>query len=112
MRWGTSPERPIGPVPVGRTSGPACSIGFEARTTDVPHQPTVQGKPAARRGRKARDLGSDPRPPGCRSHDAARYEVTIVKANLARFTLALVIIASMALTLGAGIRWNALLAWH
>ncbi len=28
-----------------------------------------------------------------------------MKANLARFTLALTIIASMALTLGAGIRW-------
>jgi hypothetical protein len=34
--------------------------------------------------------------------------VTIVKANLARFTWAVAIIASMALTLGAGIRWNAL----
>jgi len=32
--------------------------------------------------------------------------VTIVKANLARFTCAVAIIASMALTLGAGIRWN------
>jgi hypothetical protein len=29
-----------------------------------------------------------------------------VKANLARFTWALAIIASMAITLGAGIRWN------
>jgi len=29
-----------------------------------------------------------------------------VKANLARFTLALAIIASMALALGAGIRWG------
>jgi hypothetical protein len=29
-----------------------------------------------------------------------------VKANLARFTMALTIIASMALTLGAGIRWH------
>jgi hypothetical protein len=38
--------------------------------------------------------------------------VTFVKANLARFTMVLVIIASMALTLGAGIRWNALLAWN
>jgi hypothetical protein len=28
-----------------------------------------------------------------------------VKANLARFTWALAIVASMALTLGAGIRW-------
>jgi hypothetical protein len=33
-----------------------------------------------------------------------------VKANLARFTWAVAIIAAMALTLGAGIRWNAL-AW-
>jgi hypothetical protein len=31
-----------------------------------------------------------------------------VKANLARFTTAVVILASMALTLGAGIRWDAL----
>jgi hypothetical protein len=29
-----------------------------------------------------------------------------VKANLARFTWALAIVASMALTLGAGIRWH------
>lgn len=29
-----------------------------------------------------------------------------MKANLGRFTLALAIIASMALTLGAGIRWQ------
>jgi hypothetical protein len=29
-----------------------------------------------------------------------------VKANLARFTLALMVIASLALTLGAGMRWN------
>lgn len=31
-----------------------------------------------------------------------------MKANLARFTTAVVILASMALTLGAGIRWDAL----
>jgi hypothetical protein len=30
-----------------------------------------------------------------------------VKAILARFTLALMMLASMALTLGAGIRWQA-----
>ncbi len=29
-----------------------------------------------------------------------------MKANLARFTWALAIVASMALTLGAGIRWH------
>lgn len=30
-----------------------------------------------------------------------------MKANLARFTAAVVVLASMALTLGAGIRWEA-----
>jgi hypothetical protein len=30
----------------------------------------------------------------------------IVKANLARFTWALMLLASMALTVGAGIRWD------
>jgi hypothetical protein len=29
-----------------------------------------------------------------------------VKANLARFTWALAILASMALTIGAGVRWD------
>jgi len=29
-----------------------------------------------------------------------------VKANLARFTAAVVVLASMALTVGAGIRWG------
>jgi hypothetical protein len=33
-------------------------------------------------------------------------EVIIVKANLARFTAALTLLASMALTLGAGIKWS------
>jgi hypothetical protein len=30
----------------------------------------------------------------------------VVKANLARFTLALMALASLAMTLGAGMRWN------
>ncbi len=30
----------------------------------------------------------------------------IVKANLARFTWALTLLASLALTVGAGMRWN------
>jgi hypothetical protein len=29
-----------------------------------------------------------------------------VKANLARFTLALMLLASLAITLGAGMRWS------
>ena len=35
----------------------------------------------------------------------AHTKESIVKANLARFTTALALIASLALTLGAGIRW-------
>jgi hypothetical protein len=34
-----------------------------------------------------------------------------VKANLARFTLALMLLASMALTVGAGIRWDFAISW-
>jgi hypothetical protein len=30
----------------------------------------------------------------------------IVKANLARFTMALMLLASVAMTLGAGIKWS------
>jgi hypothetical protein len=33
------------------------------------------------------------------------HEVVPVKANLARFTMALSLVATMALTLGAGIKW-------
>ena len=33
-------------------------------------------------------------------------EESNVKANLARFTWALAVLASMALTIGAGIRWS------
>jgi hypothetical protein len=32
-----------------------------------------------------------------------------VKAKLARFTASVVVLASMALTLGAGIRWDAII---
>jgi hypothetical protein len=67
---------------------------------------TVQGKPVARRGRKARDLLVR-RPPGCRSHRGiSTKEVHFVKANLARFTMALSLLATIALTLGAGVKWN------
>jgi hypothetical protein len=32
--------------------------------------------------------------------------VQFVKANLARFTMALSLLATIALTLGAGVKWN------
>jgi hypothetical protein len=68
---------------------------------------SVQGKPAARRGRKARDLGSErtgDRPAAGPAGDTS-YEVRDVKANLARFTTALMLLALSALSLGAGMRW-------
>ena len=39
-------------------------------------------------------------------HKLTHTKESIVKANLARFTTALALIASLALTLGAGIRWE------
>jgi hypothetical protein len=66
---------------------------------------TVQGKPAARRGRKARDLIETARPPVQERTDPLERE-EIVKANLARFTWVLMLLAAMALTVGAGIRWD------
>jgi hypothetical protein len=48
------------------------------------------------------------RPPGRRSPmltELAQKE-SIVKANLARFTGVLTLLASLALTLGAGLRWH------
>lgn len=65
---------------------------------------SVQGKPVVRRGRKARDLPRKtarlPEP-----IDGIDHEVVPVKAILARFTVALSLLATMALTLGAGVKW-------
>jgi len=66
----------------------------------------VQGKSIVRWRRKARDLGSNTtqdRPAA--GHVRTAHEGVIVKANLARFTTAIVLLASMAMSLGAGIRW-------
>lgn len=66
---------------------------------------TVQGKPVVRRGRKARDLPRKtarlPEPSKVVDH-----EVVPVKAILARFTVALSLLATIALTLGAGVKWH------
>ena len=67
----------------------------------------VQGKSIARWRRKARDLGSTRRKTA-RPPDQVRitaHEGVLVKANLARFTFALMLLASMAMSLGAGMRW-------
>ena len=99
---GTEPER-YGALGCGRLA----SVGW---TTYVHGCRLARGKPAARRGRKARDLdaatrnGETARLP-CRWH--RKHGSNGVKATLARFTAAVVVLASMALTLGAGIRWEA-----
>jgi len=64
----------------------------------------VQGKPVVRRGRKARGLPrKNARLPG--RIVGSGQEVVHVKTNLARFTVALSLLATMALSLGAGVKW-------
>jgi hypothetical protein len=60
-----------------------------------------------RRGRKARDLlpTARDRPAAGLEANATILRETNVKANLARFTLAMALLASMAMTLAAGWRW-------
>jgi hypothetical protein len=59
-----------------------------------------------RRGRKARDLPAETaRPPIAEGAGTFHEKERPVKANLARFTWALMLLASMALTMGAGMRW-------
>jgi hypothetical protein len=79
---------------------------FESRTTCVLPITTVQGKPVVRRGRKARDLPrKTARLPGTDRFVLKNQRWFPVKANLARFTVALSLLATMALSLGAGIKW-------
>jgi hypothetical protein len=67
---------------------------------------TVQGKPVARRGRKARGLPTGDGPAaGLKDETVVSEREPHVKAILARFTMAAMLLASMALTLGAGVRW-------
>jgi hypothetical protein len=67
--------------------------------------PIVQGKPVVRRGRKARDLRSKTARLPIAEHIVRDSKESTVKANLARFTGALALLASLALTIGAGVRW-------
>jgi hypothetical protein len=65
---------------------------------------TVQGKPVARWGRKARDLPREDRPVAVATEiETQRWYP--MKAILARFTVAVSLLATMALTLGAGVKW-------
>ena len=51
-------------------------------------------------------VGADSPVAGAKNGMALLERDSSVKANLARFTTALVILASMALVLGAGMRWS------
>jgi hypothetical protein len=78
-------------------------VGFEGQV--LLRRFTVQGKPVARRGRKARDLPrKTARLPGPDALDRLNKE-SDVKGNLVRLTWALALVASLALTIGAGLRW-------
>lgn len=66
----------------------------------------VQGKPAVRRGRKARDLhAKTARLPKVMDRQRRLDKESHVKANLARFTWAVAMLAAMALSVGAWMRW-------
>ena len=80
------------------------TIAWEA--TRPPTYRIVQGKPVARRGRKARDLSSETARLPVQRVPSLRQKEQPVKANLARFTWALTLLAVMALSVGAGIRWD------
>lgn len=89
--------------------GPIVGLRCAQERRTSPGHRSVQGKPAARQGRKARDVlpsgWHTARLPDRRPIAPARGDIQ-VKANLARFTRAVVLLASMALTLGAGIKWD------
>ena len=59
-----------------------------------------------RRGRKARDLPRKTARSPESLTSSSIIEVNTVKAILARFTLAVSLLATMALTLGAGVKWD------
>jgi hypothetical protein len=65
-----------------------------------------QGKPVARRGRKARDLLETARLPAQECLSFIPERECFVKAKLTRFTWALTMLAAMALSVGAGMRWD------
>ena len=63
------------------------------------------GKPVARRGRKARDLSETARLPAQECNVLSLGKEFGVKARLTRFAWALTLLAAMALSIGAGMRW-------
>ena len=83
-------------------------VRLSVSRTSILRRNLVQGKPVARRGRKARDLPvTEDRPATEGDGETGRLsKESNVKANLGRFTWAVMLLASMALTIGAGMRWD------
>ena len=98
----------LGPlVPVGHGTTNVPSVLSESRT----NVPPLMVRPGQTRREAGTQSQGSPATETARSPAQERTPdttlgVDVVKANLARFTWALAIVASMALTLGAGIRWH------
>ena len=67
------------------------------------HRP---GQTRREAGTQSQGSSSEDRPVAGVQHSARPFEVNPVKAILARFTLAVSLLATMALTLGAGVKWD------
>jgi hypothetical protein len=100
----------------GHGSGAADRPSFAPRHTSHANG-LSRGKPIARWGRKARDLRSADRPvAGSTANGSQAYEEFDVKptmerlawtvAGVARYSWVILILAALALSLGAGIKWD------
>ena len=67
------------------------------------HRP---GQTRREAGTQSQGSSSEDRPVAGVPHQSSTIEVITVKAILARFTLAVSLLATMALTLGAGVKWD------
>jgi hypothetical protein len=78
---------------------------FHHGTTVVPLDHHRPGQ--TRRETATQSQGSPPgdRPAAGDDRQAHNHKVGAVKANLARFTFAVTLLATMAMSLGAGIKW-------
>ena len=67
------------------------------------HRP---GQTRREAGTQSQGSSSEDRPVAGVPHYSSMFEVNPVKAILARFTLVVSLLATMALTLGAGVKWD------
>ncbi len=85
------------------TDGPQGSAyGSEVRFV-MDHRP---GQTRREAGTQSQGSSSEDRPVAGVQHKYSTIEVSPVKAILARFTLAVSLLATMALSLGAGVKWD------